>query len=44
MARPMRAGTHTGRPVNGSEPRVAVRAIAPRTPPLADCPPDGLPV
>src|SRR5919108_220669 len=32
--RPTRAGTHTGRPVNGSWPRVAVRAIAPRTPPF----------
>src|ERR671931_241584 len=34
--RPTRAGTHTGRPVNGSEPRVAVRVIVPRTPPLVD--------
>lgn len=31
----MSAGTHTGRPVNGSWPRVAVRARAPRTPPVA---------
>jgi hypothetical protein len=33
---PKRAGTHTGRPVNGSWPPVAVLVIAPRTPPFAD--------